>query len=264
MKGLDENVNVLNQELKDLKSKHSKSDLLKGATTTSNPYSTDGKDNDSLLEGASFLQDKTAESLVRSKQLIENSKEVGATTIDELKRQREQIKEIEVQVDAIESSIVRAERLMMNFTRRMATDKLIQGFAAINIVVMLGLILYVAISGKSLVKQARTSSYFEPFLGASPTPTPSRPPTYIPTKLPTFIPTHYPTIIPTSIPTLTFTPTGQPTSSPSNRPSSHPSLRPISRPTGSPSDYPTSTPSGSPSHYPTSIPSSKHSSTPTI
>ena len=31
-----------------------------------------------------------------------------------------------------------------------ATDKLIQGFATVNIVVMLSLVLYIAISGKSL------------------------------------------------------------------------------------------------------------------
>lgn len=50
-------------------------------------------------------------------------------------------------MDNIASNLVRAEMLVRNFTRRMATDRIIQAFFAINIVVMLGLVLYVAISG---------------------------------------------------------------------------------------------------------------------
>ncbi|RYY83308.1 hypothetical protein EON63_11520 [archaeon] len=51
------------------------------------------------------------------------------------------------QVDNIASNLVRAEMLVRNFTRRMASDRIIQAFFAINIVVMLSLVLYVAISG---------------------------------------------------------------------------------------------------------------------
>jgi hypothetical protein len=70
--------------------------------------------------------------------------------VGQLQVQRQQIVDIELEIDALDSNIVRAEKLVLNFTRRMATDRIIQLFTAINIVLMLVLILYVAISGKSL------------------------------------------------------------------------------------------------------------------
>jgi len=112
--------------------------------------SLEGKTNEDLLTGASQLQDKTFESLTRTKQMIEASKEVGAATIEELRRQRDQMIDIEKEVDQIDTNLIRAGRLITNFSRRMATDRIIQGFSCINILVLLGLILYVAITKKSL------------------------------------------------------------------------------------------------------------------
>ena len=109
--------------------------------------------------------------------MIEASKEVGNATLEQLRSQREQIIDIEADIDALDSTILRAEKLVVNFTRRMATDKIIQGFAALNIVVMLGLILYVAISGKSL--SATSSSSGSNSLGPT-NPQPSRSPTFHP------------------------------------------------------------------------------------
>lgn len=92
----------------------------------------------------------TLESLARTKAMIEASKEVGTSTLEELARQREQIKDIEQEVVNIDSKLGRAEKMVINFTRRMASDRLIQLCSAINIVVMIGLCLYVGISGKKL------------------------------------------------------------------------------------------------------------------
>ena len=77
----------------------------------------------------------------------------------------------------IDSNLKRAEKLLMNFSRRMATDKIIQGFAVVNICVLLGLILYVAISGKSLSAATSSNPYSAPDLSST-TPTPSAFPTY--------------------------------------------------------------------------------------
>lgn len=41
-----------------------------------------GKNNDELLDGANKIQDLTLDSLVRSRAMIEASKEVGAATIE--------------------------------------------------------------------------------------------------------------------------------------------------------------------------------------
>jgi hypothetical protein len=51
--------------------------------------------------------------------MIEASKVVGAETVEELRRQKDQIKDIEAEVDIIDSNLKRAEKLLANFTRRM-------------------------------------------------------------------------------------------------------------------------------------------------
>ena len=159
IKEIDERVAILNKDLKLAKTQKDKEDLFQDKRGMKSQYSTEGKNNDELLEGANQIQDLTFDSLSRTRGMIEASKEVGTATIEELRRQRDQIKDIEAEVDIIDTNLQRAERLLFNFSRRMATDKIIQAFTAVNIVVMLGLILYITISGKSLTAStAGTSS----------------------------------------------------------------------------------------------------------
>ena len=177
-KALDESVMKLSNEVRALKLKANKAELMKGVPIGKAAFSIEGKGNDELLAAAMNIQDKSFESLGRTRNMIEASKQVGADTIEELRRQRDQIKDIEKEVDNIDSNLRRAEKLVFEFSRRLATDKIIQGFAALNIVVMLGLILYVAISGKSLTATAQDS--YNNVVGGSPSP----PPTIMPTAAP--------------------------------------------------------------------------------
>jgi hypothetical protein len=175
-KVLDDRANEYTKMIKDVKHQQQKADLVGSPTSTMgapNPYETQGKNNDDLLTGANKIQDLTVESLVRTAAMIEASKDVGEQTLEELRRQKEQIKNIEAEVQVIDSNLQRAEKLILNFGRRMATDKLIQGFATVNILIMLGLILYVAISGKSLSASTGTTSYVGPNLSSAPTPSPT-------------------------------------------------------------------------------------------
>jgi len=172
---LDDRANEYTKIIKDAKHQQQKSDLVGTSNNTvgSNPYDTKGKNNDDLLNAASQVQDLTVESLVRTAAMIEASKDVGEQTLEELRRQKDQIKNIEAEVQVIDSNLQRAEKLIVNFGRRMATDKLIQGFATLNIMIMLGLILYVAISGKSLSAATTTATYTGPNLTSAPTPSPT-------------------------------------------------------------------------------------------
>lgn len=181
-RALEELFNNLTKEYTSLKAKINKQELLGGSSTTGGRdyYSTEGKDNDTLLAEANKIQDLTFASLARSKNMIEASKEVGAATLEQLRGQREQIIEIENEIDKIDSNLVRAGMLVKNFTRRMATDRIIQGCTAVNIVVMLALILYVAISGKSLAGGGGSNGAF---LGPA-TSRPSMQPTFRPTQSP--------------------------------------------------------------------------------
>jgi hypothetical protein len=81
----------------------------------------------------------------------------------------------------MDSNLTRAGKLVTSFAKRMATDKLIQGFAVLNICVLVGLIIYMAVTGKSLAPNQDDDS-------------PSmHPPTYSPTYGPTYSPTAQPT-----------------------------------------------------------------------
>lgn len=149
IKEYDEKANEYTKEFNILKAKTNKNSLFGDAIPTFSA-STEGKTNDSLLADTHKVQDMTFESLARTRNMIEASKEIGTATVQQLVEQKEQIKSIEQDIDAMDSNLVRAEKLVGNFARRMATDRLIQLFAAVNIVVLLGLILYVAGSGNSL------------------------------------------------------------------------------------------------------------------
>lgn len=189
-------------ELRTFKSQHAKKELMAGMPVTGTQLTTAGKTNDELLAAANTLQDQSFESLARTKNLMESSIAVGTDTIEELRKQRDQIKDIENDVDNLGGTLVRAEKLLLEFTRRLATDRIIQGFAFLNVVVMLALLLYLAISGKALGAINRTAAYFT----AAPSPIPTSMPS-IPTEMPSFRPTNVgdtlePTFEPTFVPTF--------------------------------------------------------------
>jgi hypothetical protein len=207
IKEIDERVTILNKDLKLAKSQSDKNDLFQDKKGMRSQFSSEGKNNEELLEGANQIQDLTFDSLARTRGLIEASKEVGAATIDELRRQRDQIKDIEAEVDIIDSNLKRAERLLFNFSRRMATDRIIQAFTAINIGVMLALILYISITGKSLTISTASST--------SSGPSASNQPSSQPTRFPPGA-TRSPTIVkpPTAKPSFPGKPTFRPTKPP--------------------------------------------------
>lgn len=183
-KEMEEKFKELEKNAVESKAKFGKIALLQG---NKNINSTEGKSSDDLLNGARIIQDKTFESLGRSRSLIEESKQVGAATLDQLRAQREQMNDIEKEIDVMDSNLTRAGKLVTSFAKRMATDKFIQGFSVLNICVLVGLIIYLAVTGKSL----------------SPNQDDDGPTMHAPTLYPTSLPT-------TSLPT-TSSPTGSPT-----------------------------------------------------
>ena len=101
-----------------------------------------------MLNEASALQDKTADSLQNTRNMIAQSKEVGAATLEELERQREVLQSIDKEADRAMDNLERAEKLIKTFGKRMAGDKLIQCFAVVNLLLLLGVIVF-AITRKS-------------------------------------------------------------------------------------------------------------------
>ena len=179
---LDGRVSTLVKELRGVQELQSRSSLLSGAAASSSSglgaKDTKGKSNDDLLSGASQIQDLTMASVNRTAAMIAESQELGESTIENLNDQAAQIADIDAEISVIDSNLKRAEKLITSFTRRMATDKIIQGFAALNIVVLTVLIAYVLITGKTLGggdgKDAGT-------VGPSTTTMPTPMPTFAPT-----------------------------------------------------------------------------------
>jgi SNARE protein len=108
------------------------------------------KAGNNMLKEASALQDKTSDSLSNTRNMIAASKEVGTATLEELQRQREVVENIEKETDRMDDNLARAEALMKQFGKRMATDKFIQCFAVVNCLLLLGVILYFILNGGSL------------------------------------------------------------------------------------------------------------------
>lgn len=102
-----------------------------------------------MLNEAAMLQDKTQDALSNTKNMIAASKEVGVATLEELQRQREVIENIDKEADRLGDNLARAEALLKQFGRRMAGDKLIQCFALVNGLLLIGVIVWAIFKGKN-------------------------------------------------------------------------------------------------------------------
>lgn len=124
-----------------------KKDLMVG---NKRRFQTEGRDGDDLLLDAAGLQEETMQSLARSRALVAESEEIGAATITVLQTQREQMNDISNEIDAIDSNLTRAEKLISAFTRRMASDRVLQFFLAVNLVIAIAVAAYAATHKKEI------------------------------------------------------------------------------------------------------------------
>jgi SNARE protein len=150
LNSLDQQLKTLTADTKALESETARGELFVEADQDGfNGGGGGGMDGqkagDNMLKEASNLQDKTQDSLGNTLQLIASSKEVGASTLEELERQRGVLTNIESETDRIDDNLARAEALLKQFGKRMASDSFIQCFAVINCLLLLGVVLYAII-----------------------------------------------------------------------------------------------------------------------
>lgn len=148
LQALDSQLKTLTADLKAIEQESNRSNLMgdRGGDGNRGSNGLDGvKAGDSMLAEAADMQNKTADSLANTKNMIAESKEVGAATLEELHRQREVISNIEKETDRIDDNLARAEALLKQFGKRMASDSFIQCFALINCILLLAVILYAII-----------------------------------------------------------------------------------------------------------------------
>lgn len=101
-----------------------------------------------MLNDAKGLQDKTQDALGNTKSMIAQTKEVGVATLEELQRQRDVIQNIDKEADRLGDNLARAEALVKQFSKRMATDKFIQCFAVLNCLLFVGVIIWAIMKRK--------------------------------------------------------------------------------------------------------------------
>lgn len=150
---LQNELQNLTSDTKALRAEEARGQLFVGGRNGVEEFAdeeSDVKAGDSLLNQAAQLQDKTQDSLSNTKQMIAQSKEVGKATLEELERQREVLNNIDREADRINDNLTRAEALVKQFGKRMATDKFIQCFAVVNCLLLLGVILYAVLKGGKL------------------------------------------------------------------------------------------------------------------
>ena len=148
-------------DIKIVQNAMAKQDLLKEAMGKSetgcnvnsdqiNMYYTDGRDNDDLLGAMKTIQDKTFDATGRIAARIEDTKTVGTGTLETLQVQKEQLQGINDHVDALETRVDIAKRLVLGFAKKIANDRFIQFFTFVNFVLVVTIILYVILEKKRL------------------------------------------------------------------------------------------------------------------
>merc|ERR1712029_932718 len=96
-----------------------------------------------------MLQDKTQDALGNTRNMIAASKEVGVATLEELQRQREVIQNIDKEADRMGDNLARAEALVKQFGKRMASDRFIQCFSLLNCLLLVGVVIWAILRNRA-------------------------------------------------------------------------------------------------------------------
>jgi SNARE protein len=80
------------------------------------------------MKATQNVQNDSLQSVERSKRLVQESQEIGGSTLVTLGEQKEQLIKISQNLDEIDDELKRADKLMRSFMRRMATDRIVSLF----------------------------------------------------------------------------------------------------------------------------------------
>jgi len=124
--------------------------VSRGATNSDEIDEEDGQTaGDQMLREADNLQDQTQSSLQNTRKMVDEAIEVGMSSLEELKRQRGTMDEIGKKTTQIDSALDVAVKLIKNFGKRIVRDRFIQCIAVFNILLLVGVIIYASVTGKS-------------------------------------------------------------------------------------------------------------------
>lgn len=150
LSSFEQTLAQLTTDIQSLKQREKRNALFLDANTDGNvsPDNNDPfKSGDKLLDGADKIQDKTQQSLFNTANMIAESKQTGMMTLEELERQRNQLDNTGQNINRMEDNLKTSDKLIKTFGKRMATDKLIQAFTCLNILLIVGVVIYSVVKG---------------------------------------------------------------------------------------------------------------------
>eukprot|EP00743_Colponemidia_sp_Colp-15_P011073 GILK01012301.1.p1 GENE.GILK01012301.1~~GILK01012301.1.p1 ORF type:complete len:282 (+),score=48.94 GILK01012301.1:43-846(+) len=156
-----------------------KEDLYAGRTVNSS-VAKEQQSSAKMIEMGDMMQKKTKESLLRSKEMIASSEQVGAATANKLEAQTDQISHVHGQVVQIESNLQRADRLIKAFLLRARKDRFIMSMMFCICVAIACIVLFKSITKTSLVSGPDILPNSRKPVFPTPTPTPKPSPTPTP------------------------------------------------------------------------------------
>ncbi|EQC37995.1 hypothetical protein SDRG_04425 [Saprolegnia diclina VS20] len=132
-------VEELTREVKWAKSETERNGLFGDAKVNAAKMPTGNRE---MLGKAQEIQTKTEISLKNTQKMVEASKDVALATGEVLREQRNQINAITEEVMRMDDGLVRANKLLRTFGRRMATDRVILVFTFFVFAGVAGIIIY--------------------------------------------------------------------------------------------------------------------------
>jgi len=125
----NERINKLMQELD-----WAKRDELTGGAGRIDTMNPDNLTAGQLLKAGVETQKESLDATDRIKKKIDQTKEVGTKTMEELASQREQIESASGQMDTLLDNLKQASNQLRAFARKMVTDKIIMGIICLIII----------------------------------------------------------------------------------------------------------------------------------
>ncbi|OQR91358.1 hypothetical protein ACHHYP_04769 [Achlya hypogyna] len=132
-------VEELTREVKWAKSETERNGLFGDAKANAMKMPTGNRE---MLGKAQEIQTKTEISLKNTQKMVEASKDVALATGEVLREQRNQINAITEEVMRMDDGLLRANKLLRTFGRRMATDRIILFFTFLVFAGIAGIIIY--------------------------------------------------------------------------------------------------------------------------
>ena len=106
--------------------------------------------NQRALDQIDTIQDATVSSVTKSLALVEESKQAGEDALGNLARGREQLEEAGRDLHRMEAGLQRADKLIVAFGRKMCQDRIIQWVSILNLLAIIGILLYTQLTGNDL------------------------------------------------------------------------------------------------------------------